>query len=111
MSHFATAEDPNQGILEEQVDSFKDMYNTILEYGHAPQYRHIGNSAATLALDSEFFDAWRPGLALYGYNPLPAEHPKFNVGEDLKPALDVCSKVVAVHDIKTGDGASYNFTW
>ena len=51
------------------------------------------------------------GFPLYGYNPLEKDHPKHHLGDKLKPALDVWSKVVSVHDVKTGEGVSYNFTW
>lgn len=79
MSHLATAEEANPNIMEDQVAKFKKFYDLILAYGHTPQYRHIGNSAALLTLESEFFNVWRTGISLYGYCPLDKEHPKYSL--------------------------------
>lgn len=99
MSHFATADEANPVVVEEQIAEFKKMYDVILGYGHSPQYRHIGNSAGILGVDTDFFDARRAGIALYGYNPLDENHPKYHLGDALLPALELWSKVVSVHTI------------
>ena len=41
MSHFATADESNTLIMEEQVAKFRALYDHILDFGHSPQYRHI----------------------------------------------------------------------
>ncbi|NOZ44182.1 MAG: hypothetical protein GXP45_03455 [bacterium] len=103
MSHFATADDVNPRIMEEQVDTFKSLYNSILEYGHTPKYRHIGNSASVFSLNSDFFDAWRVGLALYGYNPLSLDHPQYALASELKPAMEIWTRVISIHHISMGE--------
>jgi alanine racemase len=68
MSHFHSADAPEssslvaleKGSLQEQIDLFKQMYYTILEYGHTPRWRHIGASAGLLKMEEEFFNAYRP---------------------------------------------------
>jgi alanine racemase len=48
----------------------------------------------------------RPGLALYGYNPIESD-----VSMDLKPVMSLRSQVVRYHHIKSGDSVSYGATW
>lgn len=107
MSHLHSADSPN---IQQQITLFKQMYYQILEYGHAPQWRHIGASAGLLKMEDDFFNAYRPGLALYGYNPLSPEDPCFEKGEKLKPALSLSSVIVALNELQTGEGVSYNHT-
>lgn len=47
----------------------------------------------------------RPGLLVYGYNPV------VNSGLDFRPAMTLKSHTSLVRDVKTGEGVSYNHTW
>jgi alanine racemase len=111
MSHFHSADTPSGASMQTQIDLFKQMYYTILEYGHAPKWRHIGASAGLLKMEDDFFNAYRPGLALYGYNPLSPEDPFYDRGEKLKPALSLSSVIVALNEISEGEGVSYGEKW
>ena len=98
--------------MEEQITLFKEMYYKVLEYGHTPKWRHIGNSAGLLKMQDDFFNAYRPGLALYGYNPLSNDDPLFERGERLQPALSLSSVIVSLNELEVGDGVSYgNSQW
>jgi alanine racemase len=97
--------------MQSQIDLFKQMYYTILEYGHTPRWRHIGASAGLLKMEDDFFNAYRPGLALYGYNPLSPDDPHFEKGEKLQPALSLSSVIVALNQLEKGDTVSYNAKW
>lgn len=107
MSHLASADSVSQTMVDQQISCFKELYTHILEYGHTPTYRHIGNSASLLSTDTQFFNAWRPGLALYGYNPLPADHPSFAIGQKLKPALTRTSSLISSRVIPADASVSY----
>lgn len=115
MSHFHSADLPDQAqhhdfetsTMAQQIQVFKKAFTQILEYGHAPRWRHIGNSAGMFKLKEDFFNAWRPGLALYGYSPLEKEDPAFVLTKVLRPALDIYSTVVSTHIVWPGDGTSY----
>lgn len=48
----------------------------------------------------------RPGLMIYGYNPLADQGVL-----DLKPVMNLKSHAGVFHEVKTGDGVSYNHTW
>jgi alanine racemase len=62
-------------------------------------------------MEDDFFNAYRPGLALYGYNPLSSDDPLFERGEKLKPALSLSSSIVALNELAAGDGVSYGLKW
>lgn len=55
-----------------------------------------------LKLQDGFFNACRPGIALYGYNPLLPSDEFYDKGKKLKPALSIKSRVVALQEIAAG---------
>lgn len=65
LSHFAQADTPGSEALDWQIKTFKKLHEIVLDYGHQPIYRHIGNGPGTLKMEDGFFNAWRPGLALF----------------------------------------------
>lgn len=93
--------------IEKQIDIFKEMYYSILEYWFSPIWRHIGNSAGLFKIKEDFFNAWRPWISLYGYNPLSEEDPSYKLWDSLQPALSVVSRVISLHKVWPGEGVSY----
>ncbi|USN58170.1 MAG: alanine racemase [Candidatus Peribacteria bacterium] len=110
MSHFHSADLPNMKSMKEQVSLFKKYYHRIEEAGFSPKYRHISASAGILKLQDSFFNAGRPGIAMYGYNPLLKKDKYYKNGEDLQPALEVFTTVVGIQKVKSGEGVSYGYT-
>ena len=108
MSHLFSA---NKLDIEKQVDAFKMMYAQILDYWHTPTYRHIWASIWLLKLHDDFFNAYRPWLALYGYNPLSEEDSDFDVWEKLQPALSLSSIVIAINSVLYHEWVSYDPQW
>ena len=105
MSHLYSS---NSMDIEKQVDAFKMMYAQILDYWHIPTYRHIWASAWLLKLRDDFLNAYRPGLALYGYNPLSEEDSDFDLWKKLKPALSLSSVVTAINSVPYNEWVSYD---
>ena len=66
--------------------------------------RHIANSAATLSRPDLHFDLVRPGIAMYGLNPVPQR-------DDLRPAMSFRSSVVLTKRVSAGESVSYGHTW
>ena len=67
---------------------------------------HLSNSPAVLSRPDLAFDMVRPGVAVYGLNPL--------TGRDdagLMPAMTLKAPVALVKSVRTGDGVSYGHTW
>lgn len=73
LSHFFDADELYESTLTDQIARFKRMYYKVLDAGFAPEWRHMGNSAAMFKITDDFFNAYRPGIALYGYNPLRSD--------------------------------------
>lgn len=109
LSHLHSADEFGIQSIKEQIALFKKTYHYILDAGLTPKYRYIGNSAGLLKIQDDFFNAYRPGLALYGYSPLDHEDEYYNKAKKLKPALSLTSTVVAVQQLASGQGVSYNY--
>lgn len=107
-SHLATADMPSHPSTERQIQRFSTLVQTLAAEGRKPTICHLGNSAATLTRPEEIhFDMVRPGVALYGYNPMgthPAPWP-------LRPLLRMRSTVRTLHEVPAGEGVSYGHYW
>ena len=66
--------------------------------------RHLANSAALLTRPDLHFDIVRPGIAMYGLNPVPTDH-------DLRPVMSFRSYVALTKRIPAGESVSYGMTW
>jgi len=108
MSHLHSADSLDHNSIQAQIDLFKKMYHLIIDYGHNPQWRHLWNSAWLFKIQDDFFNAYRPWLALYGYSPLSETDPYYKFTEKLKPALEIYSKITALHQLSKWDWVSYN---
>ena len=105
MSHLFSA---NRLDIEKQVKAFKMMYQQILDYWYNPTYRHIWASIGMLKLHDDFFNAYRPWLALYGYNPLSEDDSDFELWMDLQPALSLTSVITAINSVPHNEWVSYD---
>ncbi|GAB3499866.1 alanine racemase [Amycolatopsis cihanbeyliensis] len=102
-SHLACADEPGHHSIDAQADRFHAGYALARDVGLNP-LRHLANSAATLTRPDLHFDLVRPGIAIYGLNPVPQQ-------EDLRPAMTFRSTVVLVKRIEAGESVSYGHTW
>ena len=67
---------------------------------------HLLNSAGIMNFPQGALDLVRPGLMLYGMNPVETYLPKAPV----KPVLSLKSEVVFIKKVPAGEGISYNLT-
>ncbi|NKQ56314.1 alanine racemase [Amycolatopsis sp. K13G38] len=102
-SHLACADEPGHPSIDMQAGRFHTAYEIAREAGLEP-LRHLANSAATLTRPDLHFDLVRPGIAMYGLNPVPQ-------AEDLRPAMTFKSTVVLTKRIEAGESVSYGHTW
>jgi alanine racemase len=102
-SHLACADEPGHHSIDLQAKRFQAAYDIAREAGLDP-LRHIANSAATLSRPDLHFDIVRPGIAMYGLNPLPGK-------EDLRPVMSFRSSVALTKRIAAGESVSYGHTW
>jgi alanine racemase len=75
--------------------------------GLGPVRRHAANSAALIRDARTWYDWVRPGLLLYGIVPPPLAAADL----DLRPALSLSSRIVAVKGLRPGEGTGYGLRW
>lgn len=95
MSHFARADEPQSPATEEQVRVFDA---TIEGLAGA---RSLSNSAGVLGWSGSHRDWARPGILLYGADPMPV------ASNDLQPVMTLRSKVFATRWLAPGEALGY----
>ncbi len=103
-THFATAEDAESPVFDEQRRHFDQATATLGALGFVPPARHAANSAAMLRDSRTWYDAVRPGLLLYGIVPPPLASTL-----DLRPVMSLRSRIVAVKGVRAGEGVGYGW--
>jgi alanine racemase len=98
ITHLACADEPDNPMTLEQIAAFDAAL------AGRPGARSIANSAGLLAWPQARREWVRPGLALYGASPLPAQYGP-HLG--LKPALTLSSRLIARRDYAAGSGIGY----
>ncbi len=109
-SHLATADDPaSVDKVLAQAERFEAALAALAEAGFQVE-ANLANSAGILAHQKLRHQSQRGGIALYGANPFAGtawEH----LGRGLSPAMEVRTKIVAVHALKKGQSISYGGTY
>jgi alanine racemase len=106
-THFATADQLESPAFETQRARFETSMAALGAMGLRGVKRHAANSAAILRDARTWYDWVRPGLLLYGLVP-----PPLAAGDlDLRPALSLTSRIVAVKGIRAGEGSGYGLPW
>jgi alanine racemase len=108
-SHFVYADQPGHPTTVRQVERFGEALQIAKAAGVVPEVRHLANSAATLTLPQAHFDLVRPGVAVYGLNPVPDADPADDFG--LVPAMTLRSELAHVKRVPAGEGVSYGHVY
>ncbi|SKU40890.1 alanine racemase [Mycobacteroides abscessus subsp. abscessus] len=115
MSHFAYADQPGHPTIDMQIGRFNEALELARGFGLRYELAHLSNSAATLTRPDARYDMVRPGIAVYGINPLgAAESATSNRGRtsfDLIPAMSLTCAVSSVKPVSAGEGVSYGHVW
>jgi alanine racemase len=105
-SHLAHGDVPGHPMLDEQAARLTSAWQAAVDRGLTP-IRHLANSAATLTRPDLHFDLVRPGVAVYGLDPLHRP-----VGQSpLRPAMTLAARVALVKRVPAGEGVSYGHAW
>jgi alanine racemase len=106
-SHLAYADAPTHPAIGAQVRVFEEAVALARAAGLTEARRHLANSAATLALPETWYDMVRPGVALYGLDPLGGDPAQYG----LRPAMTVQARVLLTKRVPAGVGVSYGLTY
>lgn len=92
-----------------QLKNYKKILSEFKKGGIAPRYTHISASSSLLnnKIETDFSNAIRPGISLYGINPNSENYPDLN----LKPLMTLKSKIIQIKKIKKRAFISYNNTF
>ena len=107
MTHFADADLRDKQFASKQMDRFEDLLKALEAKKIKVPVRHAANSAAVLDFHRAFFTMVRPGLMLYGYNPLE----EGALGADLRPVLSLITRIALIKKVPTGVPISYGRTF
>jgi alanine racemase len=103
MSHFPCADETNKTLSLEQIEIFQRIKEMIREFDI--EVYHLANSAAILDLPGSYFDAVRPGIAIYG---LPPSNEIVNPRvRQLKPVLEWKTQITFLKEVPAHTGLSY----
>jgi alanine racemase len=97
MAHFATADDPEQGVAAQCA-----RFDAACEGLNLPVT--LANSAALLAYPETHRQWVRPGISLYGSSPF-SEKSATELG--LQAAMTLSAEVIGVQELKVGDTVGY----
>jgi alanine racemase len=106
MTHFATADEPGDAFFPEQLTRFERFVAAVRER-HPGIVLHAANSAATFRDPAAHFDMVRPGVAIYGLDPLQQDA----AARGLEPALEWHSRLASVKPLDPGESVGYGRRW
>ena len=99
MSHLACADEAGHPKNEEQRKALADIHQRY------PLMRYSLANSSGIYLGSEYhFDMVRPGMALYGLNPMPETR------NPMHPVVTLETRVLQIHEAKAGQTAGYGAT-
>jgi len=104
MTHFACADDPTSSMTLEQIRRFHGGIATL------PGETSLANSAALLAWPQARGDWARPGILLYGGNPLVVGADP-GIANALRPVMTLTSKIFATRWLAPGETLGYGATF
>jgi len=104
MSHLVCSEIKNSPIVNEQLNKFRKLRQTLEEIDIIPPLVHIANTNACLNYDVSDFTLSRPGVGLYGISGN-------DVNKNLKLAMTVKSYIIQIKEVEKGAGIGYNWKY
>lgn len=116
-THFALSDSVEKAGLEyteEQFENFSQAVKAVKEAGIDPGICHAGASAIACARPDIHFDMVRPGIIVYGYyaDQVNREYLESKGIElELKPVMQLETKVSAIRRFYPGQTVSYGRTW
>jgi len=100
MSHLACAEQPEHPLNERQIGLFREVR---LLYRGIPS--SLSNSSGIFLGQAAHCDMVRPGVALYGVNPIPGR------SNPMRPVIDLQARIVQVRVVPKGETIGYDAAW
>ncbi len=100
MSHLASGDDESNPANASQRDRFAGLRELFPDLPAS-----LANAPGTFLGPDYFHDIVRPGVALYGGNPLSGER------NPMQPVVSLSAPILQVRNVAAGDGVGYGATW
>jgi alanine racemase len=107
MSHFLRADEADKAYSLAQIEDFRGVVEATGDAGF--EVRHLANSAGILDLPTSYFDAVRPGIAVYGLRPSPEI--ASSLANDLQPVLEWRTRITFLKEVPVGTGLRYGHAY
>ncbi len=101
MTHFSSATNPASPVTDRQMLEFCLCHSASSEAKVS-----LANSAALISRCDLQADWVRPGIMLYGDNPLGPNHPI-----RMRAVMTLSSRIIAVRQIDSGESVGYDGSW
>lgn len=112
MTHFSSADEIEYGKTTSQLERLLECRQQLAAMSNGVDLSKLetstANSAGIIAWPESHGDWIRPGLMLYGVNPIQAHS---ELSRKLIPAMTFSSQVIAVNTIGHGESVGYNEQW
>ena len=105
-THLSSADEDSSDYSSLQLERFRSGLNEIYSRNIEVGMVHAANSAGVLSHPESWFDAVRPGVALYGINPSSNWQ-----DPELRPVLSFKSSVSLIKSVPAGSPLSYGRTF
>ncbi len=106
-THFAGADMPQREYTDRQIGLFVRCLDEIRSLGIDPGIVHASNTGGVLGFPEAHFDMVRVGIAIYGY----AAHNSLGPAPDLRPVMELTTRVAFVKEVDAGTAISYGMSW
>ena len=106
MTHFARADEPDSDATAKQITAFHEATAGL------PGDRSLSNSGGILAWPTARGTWGRPGILLYGADPLPqSAEPAQTQPYTLSPVMSLLSEIFAIRTLEPGEALGYGGTF
>ncbi len=106
-THFASADCKDKTFMHTQQQRFNKFIEALEKRGLNIPIKHCCNSAAIIDSDCHY-DMVRMGIALYGLYP---SDEIMTEKVELKPAMEVISRIIHIKDVEAGEGIGYGHAY
>ena len=104
MSHFACADEPDHPLTGQQNAAFERFSAEICR--NNPEIRRsLSNSAGIFASPAYHYDVVRPGMAVYGLNPIPGKP------NPMKQVVQLRARVLQTRKAQAGNSVGYGASY
>jgi len=101
MTHFSCAAQSSTIVTDRQIAVFQACHRA-----GSPALASLANSAAIIARPETHADWVRPGIMLYGHNPMGGRYPL-----PLREAMTLYARIIALREIAAGEAVGYDARW